>query len=311
MIHNSFTSNSKIKLVISILFLVFIIFLIDHLVSIPLNSMALSARNGKYCGKYFAAIDYKADLLLHGNSRIYKQLIPDTLEKVLDVSVFNSGLNGISIYSQNSALMYMIDRGYTPENLVMTVRRSSCNVEIDSGFDKLSVIYDHPIIKERLLKLSKKNRMYLVLRSLKYNSKLFYILKEKFLARDVMKSKGYAPIIGKLNQEVPDTVTTPHIYKEEIIDEFILTMKKCKEHNINLIFVDAPIFTIDKNDYPEKFTRNRKEMNIPILDYNNGEYNYLKKPEYFYDVLHLNEEGAEKFSPILAEDLKRYIKHKD
>ncbi len=308
MIPSSFISNSSMKLFVKIVILVIIVVSIDNIVSIPLNRMALSARNGKYCGKYFAAIESKPDLLLHGNSRIYKHLIPDTLEKELNISVLNTGVNGISIYSQNSALMYMIDKGYIPENLVMTVRRSSCNVEIDSGFDKLSVIYDHPIIKERLLKLNSKNRMYLILKSLKYNSKIFYILKEKFLAQDIMRTKGFSPMTGTLVPEVPETVTSPHVYKEEIVDEFIYTMKICRDNDINLIFVDAPIYYFDKNDYPEKFTEYRKKYNIPLLDYNNGKYDYMKKQEYFYDELHLNHTGAKKFSSILAKDIKKYIK---
>jgi len=85
----------------------------------------------------------------------------------------------------------------------------------------------------------------------------------------------------------------------------------CKKNNIELYVVVSPVFYKYESDYSiatcEKICL---EQDIPFYDFTKNDV-FLKKPEWFTDVLHLNETGAKTFSNSIVDSLKintRYSK---
>lgn len=82
----------------------------------------------------------------------------------------------------------------------------------------------------------------------------------------------------------------------------------CKANGIHLVFVYSPEYIEGQN-----FIANRKQMinvyknfskkyDIPFFDYSNDPISY--KREYFYNALHMNKFGAEKFTAAFIQDLR-------
>lgn len=85
-------------------------------------------------------------------------------------------------------------------------------------------------------------------------------------------------------------------------------------NNIKLFFIIAPVYNhhysrITRNYPPAIETINRKYCNngaIKLFRFDSLDLNYKK--EFFLDNIHLNENGTRKFSLILANELKQYLK---
>jgi hypothetical protein len=96
-----------------------------------------------------------------------------------------------------------------------------------------------------------------------------------------------------------------------IVDSFNSFLQNCQQKNIKIIFVYTPEFhegqnfVQNRNIVMSQFYKLSKKYNIPFLDYSDDSISYNK--DYFYNVSHLNAEGADLFSKKLASDIKRVI----
>lgn len=91
----------------------------------------------------------------------------------------------------------------------------------------------------------------------------------------------------------------------KLFEEFLQEME---EQKIEVIFVYSPEyiewqkFADNWDDVMKIYENYSKKYNIPFLDYSKKDISYQK--ELFYDNLHLNRLGAEKFTQELSNDLK-------
>ncbi len=63
--------------------------------------------------------------------------------------------------------------------------------------------------------------------------------------------------------------------------------------------------TSDELEYCKHLLEVKNEYHVPFIDYRTDSINYNKK--YFYNFSHLNKQGAEVFSQMLANDIKKYL----
>ena len=83
----------------------------------------------------------------------------------------------------------------------------------------------------------------------------------------------------------------------------------CKEKKIQLIFLISPMYAVEKTtafNFPDSIA---KKNDIPFLNHYNME-GLTGHAEYYYDFGHLNENGAKKYSSIIASELKYFIMKK-
>jgi hypothetical protein len=157
------------------------------------------------------------------------------------------------------------------------------------------------------------------------DKEILFILFKNMLhpIKDAKNLKGYEPQSGRLAKSQDDFIK--FLYKDYQFDpkksdpislafvEKIIQL--CKSKSIKLIFVTSPIAkpTLDtfKNyhEIHEMIATITQKNNIPYIDYNT-----LKDPKVnfdpqtdFYDVTHLNQEGAAKLSIDLSQRLNAVL----
>ncbi len=120
--------------------------------------------------------------------------------------------------------------------------------------------------------------------------------------------QGYVPLVGNIDYEI----TTSKIKNTKIdsnkVNAFKDIINKCKSLDINLFVVMSPYYESLEVDSKKLCSDICKEMNVPFWDYSTDAA-YLRKKEFFKDVKHLNNSGAEMFSQELAKRIKILVKN--
>jgi hypothetical protein len=176
----------------------------------------------------------------------------------------------------------------------------------------LLTYYNEPEIKEIVNSVDPLSRVKMLSSSYKYNSKTLMILNSAFLQIDdpndngFVRCQGYSDSTLKREPAAIDTkknnIDTLKVYylKKLIID----TRGKSK-----LIFVISPHFASNDNNYDksiEIFKRICTAYDIPVIDhYDDASFH---KATFFSDPVHLNENGANAFSHVIASELKHYYR---
>ena len=80
----------------------------------------------------------------------------------------------------------------------------------------------------------------------------------------------------------------------------------CQQHHIQLIMVESPMYICSKEDV-FKFPRDlAAKHHIKFIDHYR-DTSFVGHAEYFYDFGHLNRQGAERYSAMIAKELKAFI----
>lgn len=251
------------------------------------------------------------DVLILGSSRAHHHYVSQVLEDTLSMTCFNAGEDGNGII-----LMYgiynMIRERYLPKYIIY---------DVEPAFDIYK--YDKDANRTRYLALQKpyyKNagvasifkdismpEFYKVHSGLyRYNSEIFPLAVDYLMGRP-MAIKGYEPMYGKMTQEpnrenFKDSKFEVDSVKLAYFEKLVgLTAKD----GVNLIVVASP-----------KYGATSSSNLLPIFDIcrKNGvsfydfycDSSFINHKDYFKEPMHLNEEGAERFSRRFANELKLY-----
>lgn len=144
------------------------------------------------------------------------------------------------------------------------------------------------------------------------NKEISRIINHENIIKPEKRIKGYLPrdlnwnsdfdnaLFSKGHLEVSINKKGIHLF-EKILTELI-------QKNIYVLFVYTPEyiegqkFIKNRAEVMEIYTNISKKYNIPFINYSNDTMSYQKK--YFFNSLHLNANGAEKFSKKFALDIK-------
>ena len=137
-----------------------------------------------------------------------------------------------------------------------------------------------------------------------YNSLIFQIVGGTLMLRKsgLPDLKGYIPLYRTMKAEKIDTFNLGNF---EIDENKILAMKDiistCKQKNIALVFVHSPFWRISTDSYCSSIISGMcSENGINYLDMSNDS-TFINKPDYFDDISHLNNKGAEVFTNMLID----------
>ena len=111
---------------------------------------------------------------------------------------------------------------------------------------------------------------------------------------------GVLDTIGVQAEEYPFPVDQERV---ALLERFI---DACQQHRIQLIMVASPMYICSEQDV-FKFPRDLADKHhIKFIDHYRDMI-FVGHAEYFYDFGHLNRQGAESYSTILAKELKAFI----
>ena len=245
----------------------------------------------------------KFDYIFIGSSRVENSVIAEEIEKKTNKKTINLGIKGLKL--KDMSYIIKILKGYNVSYQKMFIQIDySFNHEEESSkffsFELLPFCGSSNLIIDAYLKNTNENFLfYKYIPFVKYTNsdqligfrKIISSLKNKPSAFKL--NKGYQPLYGfssRQAEKIPKIANKKNKYFSEIN-----TFAKSK--NLNVIYFSAPVSLKSENlDYFDKLKKN-----VPQL---HNFHNVISEDKFFYDNLHINNNGAIVFTNILIEKLK-------
>jgi hypothetical protein len=297
-------NNDKVKLIIYsiVLFLV-----IDIISGVFIFELFKNSKSGIVLKEKMIFFESDSDLLILGSSRAAFQYVPEVFEKNLSMSSYNAGREGTGIFFEYAVLIATLER-YTPRAIILDVDfRDVYDRGGDFGADVFTQLspYYGLVNNEFDQYISRKpyDRFFYQSSLIKYNNKILNIFTANISNND-KTVKGFKPLVGNWDGVIKP-MDEEFNYSEELVNTIERFLRKTKENNIDLTLVISPTHKVIPDDFIAIIDSIASRNGIRLLNYMNHEE--LNKVEYFYDLEHLNYEGALKFSEILSENLQRKL----
>lgn len=260
------------------------------------------------------AVTYKMTdpVVFMGSSRAHHHYVPSIISDTLKKGVYNAGLWGMrNIYFQYGLLSNILER-YTPETICLEIHPTDY---LETPFSTTEAVGPlTPFIGyspgcDTVLKQAGFYYKGEVSHLYRYNGEFANLLAGNLSTRTLDADKGYKALYGKLDTAIvaikPEKFPFP-VSKDKLkyLQAFI---DKCKEKKIQLILIYSPMYAVEKTNLFQVPDSIAKKNNIPFInDYQQA--GITGDSHNFFDFGHLNDEGAKKYSALIASELKQYIK---
>ena len=296
---------------IKLFFLFLLVFLLDYSIGSTLKYFYFKQESGLQYRTTYSIEKTNADLLIFGSSRANHHYNPTLFENRMKLSYYNVGRDGNFIFYHYAVLRCILKR-HTPKVIILDFIGGEFEVNKDS-YDRLSSILpyynSHPEIKSIIELRSKYEKLMLQSSIYPYNSNMFTIAVGNMDFNKKRKSdiKGYVPLTrvwdGVKNM---DSTLTNYKIDNLKINTFKSFIKDCKKAHVKLYIICSPyLFKSNQTDLSIKIAKKiTKSNNVIFLDYSRDSY-FCKHPEYFSDLIHLNNDGSIKYSGLIIDSIQK------
>lgn len=294
-------------------FFCFVFFLIQHVLGMTLDEMNGLTQYNDDGRNRLIRDSVNTEIVLLGSSRCYHHFNPQVFEDSLGLSCYNCG-------ERRMGILFMYDRfrtilkNHIPQVVIYEVTPDyDLFVENDKSVyikdlrpyywtdDYARVIIDSISSTEKYKMLS---RLYC------YNGKVIDII-EALIAKKENYNKGQNPKIGKYNIEAIPTGTENEkeydplklYYINKLIDD-------CTENNIQLVFSSSPLLGERQGNVFDNFAELCVKKRAVFLNHY-FDKSFSLAPSLYSDAVHLNKVGSDRYSAIIASELKNIIKHEN
>lgn len=260
-----------------------------------------------------------ADLIVMGSSRAWVQISPTVLDEELKINTYNLGINAWSFPMQNARFQIYLKHNKKPGHIVhsLDLQMFSRRVDLINYEQFLPYLYDPDIRAATKGYKGEFSSAQYYLPMFKYNGNLDVAAAGFFSYFNLVSyrrtnTKGYEGrqlawdnSFEAFKKRFPSGFK--HSFDEKVAEEFRNYLAYCKKNEIKVILVFSPEYVelhpliTNRDEIINLFQSYSKEFDIPFLDYSNHPICFDKS--YFYNSEHLNKEGSELFSKILAQDL--------
>jgi hypothetical protein len=300
------TLKQPSRLILKLLAMAFVIMLADHCVGAVLKIFYFRQQHGERAKATWIMDSTTAEILIFGSSRASHSYVAGIFAENAHLSCYNTGRDG-SFVLYNYALFRAVIERYNPKMVIFDILPTDLEYDADE-YERLSLLLpyydDHPEIRQILDLRGPAEKIKRISAIYPYNSLVFQIAMGYFDADKfrIGEEMGYVPLSGKTGNQKPDTLKTRSLRTDEnkraALNNIIST---CKKENIGLVFVTSPMLRIVQgNSEINALSGLCSEQGITFINMSNDTA-FLNNPRLFADRNHLNDEGARKFSEILAE----------
>jgi hypothetical protein len=311
---SSFKNTFKYFLVKSGIF-IFLLLVIDRSLGAMITRYAQKQAIDKRIGMILnAGID--ADLLVLGSSRAARNVVASELGDLSSVSAFNLGFPGSNIDFHAEILDLVVASGNAPKYLMLVVDPTEVieDSSINFRFDVLYPYVGHHKVLEILCGRGQLDDNFSRLSAV-YRVKHAFV--EMFRPYNVF-SRGVDPLNttdpdGSMPVDGHSVAYERMTYKDSIVKysqqrpespalraRFSHVLSICRQRHIRLFIVFTPNYARPMEGLVERI-RTLAGEEILLLDYS-GNPEFIRK-ELYYDVVHLNREGALQLSRRIGVDL--------
>ncbi len=263
------------------------------------------------------------DLLFIGSSRTHLTVNPRIIDSVCGVSSYNAGIEGGNLFEFNMMLQAYLQNHPAPKWLVVTIDLHSFVSDYTFfdhkqyfSFTKNKVIHQY-LNQNGHSTLQLKVFPFLEFTDYDDNTKGYFIkglLGQSSIPDGDFQYKGYLSNTQKQIVSEGSTLKLQTIEvsasRKKCLTDMIAT---CLNNNIKLVFTYAPEYKhtlqaaySNSNEVFEYVQKIADKNNIPFL--RDDSLEICTNPKLFVNAGHLNRDGADVYSRILAEQLKKFIK---
>ncbi len=298
------------KLVLSISFIVIILFAVDRIGGVVLKLCSMHTYTHAEVKMEHLVRNSLEDVILLGTSRVDNHYVPSIIRDTLQMTVYNGGISSSdNIYSHyivlNNLLSYHAPKVICLEIMNNDFLKSSQPYQFISFFAPYigtSESADSVYMDAKTLPLYKLSHLY------RYNSKVMETIYGLIVRRTYSLDNGYmanpkpTKILSSMEEANTDTVYDANklIYIEKFIN-------KCRSMNVKVVLTISPKYQNVDSTYYKPIYSIASRYRVPLLDYHTSRL-FHNHPEYFSNTSHLWDEGARMYSSIFAHDLKHIIK---
>ncbi len=296
-----------------ILLLLLILFFIDRGGSFIINEFYKRSQ---------ATDEYKINYVINkmdqpvvfmGSSRCHHSYVPSIISDTLGTPVYNAGLWGErNIYFQYGLLCNILQR-YTPKVICLEIHPIDFMQTPFSGIERISPLA--PFIEmstgcDSLFKLENKYAEYKISHLYRYNGILISTIGGCFLPNNSQKDNGYKPLYNIVDLSAKADEFNFPIDKQRIqlLSNFA---NKCKEKNIKLILLCAPMYVVSNSCAKAlQYVSTIAKVNHLLYLNHLTDAAFMGRREMFYDRGHFNDKGAKLYSSKIAHELKQIMRIK-
>lgn len=304
------TNNQFVLFVTNVLVLLFIVLVMDRLVGSILRHFYFSQTSGAAYRTTYSMDSTKADIIVFGSSRANHHYVPEVFEDNLNLTFYNTGRDGNFIF-YNFAVFKAIIKRHNPKIVIFDVNPNELIYSMEA-YDRLSSLLpyynDHNEIRDIIELRSPYEKLKLLSAIYPFNSNLFSIGAGnlKFNKSRNRDRKGYIPLYGHTRDSVSYSLNSNNyridMEKVRVVEDIAY---KCKENDIELLFIVSPMFVRPSQTVSDSIFRTKAGVfKAHYLNFICDSV-FESNPRFFVDRNHLNDEGATKFSQKVADYIKR------
>jgi hypothetical protein len=255
-------------------------------------------------------------IAIYGSSRAWMHINPAIIEDSTALPAYNFGIDGHNFWLQELRHLKVMEMSTTPDIIIHSVdvftlekRPKLYNKEQFMPF----MLWDFEVYRYTKTYQGYQMADYF-LPLVRYRNLTTYRFNDENL-NTIKRNKGFFGLQRTWNGDLEQARSkwgnyTVQFDQETLVhyNEFLLD---CNRRGIKVIMVYTPEYTegqsfvLNRNEVIEKFRAFASAHNIPFLDYSDCRLSHEK--DNFFNTSHLNNNGAERFSRMLAHDLKKYI----
>jgi cell division protein FtsL len=296
--------NQMARFSLRFILILLLILIFDQGIGVILKHFYFRQKFGEQSQLTYVIDSTVADMLIFGSSRASHHYIPEIFEKSLNNTCFNTGKDG-NYFLYSYALFKTIVKRYNPKLVIFDIRPYELG-DITYEYERLSLLLPYyqkyPEIRH-IIDLRGPLEKYKHISAIySFNSVIFQVARGNLKHSKTSEPdlKGYIPLYRTMNHEKIGTWDLCNItFDENKIHALNDIISTCKQKNIELIFVNSPIWvTIQYSSCKNFISDMCSEQGIEYIDMSNDS-TFINNPYYFDDISHLNNEGATIFTNML------------
>ncbi len=287
----------------------------DAVVGVGCRYLLGRARGGDTGRMNYIADRMEEQLLVFGSSRAVHHYDPRILADSVGLSCYNCGQAGNGIIFCYGQYRLFRDR-YVPRVIVYDVHPPFDLSEGDNErfLPWLRCFYDREGIDSIFRDVDGNKRWKERSMMVRYNEKFVYLAVDAYHPVNAYDS-GYRPLEGTVAYEPKsgkggEAGANPGPFRPDglKLEYWRKLVSDCKARGTRLVFAVSPLY-VPSGSMPEyePLRRLARREGIPFLSHA-GDSAFVGKSRYFKDSQHLNREGVEAYTRIVASELKELLK---
>lgn len=295
-------------------FFLALLLVLDFGVGKVFDILRVNAKNGSTYQNEFIANECAPDILILGSSRASHHYAPDVITENLGQSCYNAGKDGCGIILEYVRFSMITERKKTRIVIYDVVPKFDYLVEDADDYSKyisqLKPYYNKATVQEvmQIVSTPENNFLSKVSSLYRYNSRVVPLVADSIIDRKEVEPNGFSPLSGVMETTEKETLSTSENKVDATKWAFLEKLiQDCEKNGITLIFVVSPEYCGELSEEYSPIQELAGKYNIPFWNYI-GYAEISKNNTLFQDRTHMNKDGAAKYSEIIADELKKYIR---